>query len=148
MQRCQLRLWSVYDPGWVPEVYSDVSHIPEACHSPSADSPQGCQQVSSSPGRATVVQVGSLPGWRTRPKGGGCELECVGIGTLGAAPGVSTAVVPQRPKEQLLGWGGARGQLQRLRLEPHWYFRWRWVLLAGLVWLHISLQPTYATGQV
>ena len=33
------------------------------------------------------MQVGSLPGWRTRPKGGGCELECVGIGTL---PGVST----------------------------------------------------------
>ena len=36
------------------------------------------------------MQVGSLPGWRTRPKGGGCELECVGIGTLGVAPGVST----------------------------------------------------------
>ena len=88
MQRCQLRLWSVYDPG--VDACSDVSHIPEACHSPSADSPQGCQQVSPSPGRASVVQVGSLPGWRTRPKGGGCELECVGIGTLSAAPGVST----------------------------------------------------------
>ena len=36
--------------GWPPEVYSDVSHIPEACHSPaSADSPQGCQHVSPGP---------------------------------------------------------------------------------------------------
>ena len=47
------------------------------------------QRVSPSPGGASIVQVVSLPGWRTRPKGGGCELGCVDIGTLGAAPGAS-----------------------------------------------------------
>ena len=35
------------------------------------------------------MQVGPPMGWRTRPKGGSCELGDVEIGALCAAPGVS-----------------------------------------------------------
>ena len=53
------------------------------------------------------MQVVSLPGWRTRPKGGGCELGCVEIGTLGAAPGASNGST--EAESTTSGWGRGEG---------------------------------------
>ena len=63
------------------------------------------------------MQGGSLPGWRTRPKGGGCELECVGIGALGVAPGVSTGST--EAKGTTPGAGRGEGTTAAVELRDH-----------------------------